>query len=360
MRKHYGSYIIGALTVTLLTVGGYAGYRYIIKETEVEDSMGEISHIDHEAHEVSVDEAIVSSGMKLADPGDRPERQVIKQPPVSINAMFGNRSAFEIAQAARQNNPALRNRAEEPEKKKEEKKEENTQKTDAQPDRTGTVTETTEYNDNSVEWYDTKEKYNILPELNLAFDTYARTIGSNKKPATGVNQFGMGDTSGEGSIAAVMNSIFGTDAYTENNVLAKTIESNNCSGTGAMIPEQVMTVVEGMGQLTGDSVATEVSKGQGIPRSDELGWLLSQGGKAIVPLSLYQGADGTTMVMWAALTGIENNIFGTGFKVYSPGEGREYTINPQDLYNRFNSLGTEPAVICVLPYEQSGGNFYGN
>lgn len=367
-------YIVITILIVILIAAGYFGYQTVTKEFTVDDKASEITSIDHTAHEIPVaDGKLTNTKVNLVQPEMSAETKTALDTAVAnlhknanvvqTSGTNGYKKEDTIIGATGQevknngsliiekredSDPSIDGPAAASAPREDTPVQQNEVNTSAQNDNNqATGTQSTESGE--------QNKYDLIPDLNLPFDLYMRDslpafYETGEYTEQGVNEFGVQDTSGEAAIANVMNTLFDTTVYTENNVLKKTVESNNCSATGAQNPYQVATVLEGMGQYTEDKVAVDVMTGGNIPSDDELLWLVNNGGKMIIPLGLYQGRDGNVTVQWAAVTGIENGILGnaTGFRVVTTNGGKTRTMSPQEFRNTLNNLGAEPVVICAL------------
>ena len=363
----------GIATVVILGTGGVIGYRLIKEETTIEDGTAVVSQIDHTPYAV-------------APPltGEKTVKVNVVKPETSKETKAAMASAMALLEKQKEvrrsdgnteksrdviidKNGRYKDR-QDTDGENEDDERENGDSTGAQQEGTspGSTRETPgggyvtppatgQSYQSQIQYTQTIDKYPLIPDLNLPFDNYMRKEApkvylTGEYTEQGVNQFGLYDTSSEAAIATAMNSIFGTTTYTENNVLRKALESGTCSETGAQVPEQVAMLIEGMGQLTEDFVATEITEGGNIPDETELAWFILNGGRVIIPTMLYSGQDGNTAIQWAVLTGAETDLMGNvlGFKIVDT-MGNGSTMITLGRYREIlSNLGAEPAVVCVL------------
>ena len=149
---------------------------------------------------------------------------------------------------------------------------------------------------NKVENTASGSKYKDIPLLHLPYDEFMRLNAAwfyrdGMYDRQGVNVFNYRGTCSEAAEATVMNRLFNTNVYTENNVLTFAGMLNSCTmGNdpvygGAQSAVQMVQVFNHIGDLTGDHVEANYLTNGFVPKPNRTAELLVSGNQIIMSVA---------------------------------------------------------------------------
>ena len=149
---------------------------------------------------------------------------------------------------------------------------------------------------NDIKYSYNSPKYKNIQLLHLPYDEYMRINAEwfyrdGMYDRQGVNSFNYNGTCSEAAEATVMNRLFNTNAYTENNILACAGMLSDCNmGSdptygGAQSAVQMVDVFNHIGDVTGDKVEANYLTNGFVPKPERTAELLVSGNQIIMSVA---------------------------------------------------------------------------